>query len=214
MTPRIQTPSDGTLAVNRRQWCWGELDSGTGSGESMSMPHPTAIGGLESVVGVAVGPFAACAWSATGTSWCWGSISSDRGRWSPSPVEVIGVVSTTSVSVSEMGACALAASEAVCWGNNYLGQLSDPYDGGSNEWIPPTSFGPASQVSAGDDLTCFVDSSGTVNCQGGRRGNSRHPELTDLISCGPIHWQSFLLPFKLKADFDVHLRGRVGDIPG
>jgi hypothetical protein len=123
-------------------WCWGNnvddaLGVGPGAGAMSTTPVqvPLPDGGGQTY-DLAVGVDHNCIVRSDATLWCWGA--NDRGQLGDgtttsrdSPVQVVGLTSSSGVSVSPTGefTCANAigpsGSGVYCWGRNDRGQLGD-----------------------------------------------------------------------------------------
>ena len=112
----------------------GQLGDGTTT--PSIQPVPTATGTL-SFTGVATGGVSACALSAVGEAWCWGTNAAgevgDGGPTTvpasshyPTPIKVVGGHVFASLSVGWASACGITpAGETWCWGGNFYGGLGD-----------------------------------------------------------------------------------------
>ena len=112
--------------------CWGSnLSAELGRGSVGGYLLPGAVVGLPgAIAAVSAGNSTyACALTATGRVWCWGTFLVDRGQTTvgspqPSPVEVPMTATVTQVAVGDGHVCALATDHSVwCWGANDTGQL-------------------------------------------------------------------------------------------
>ena len=196
----ISAMSTHTCAVTTAggAWCWGrnvEGQLGDGTTTSANVLTPVQVSGLTSgVVDIGVGSSHSCALMATGGVKCWGRGANGRlGRGSqdesltPVDVAIAGapITDATQLSVGANHSCIVTTSKVVrCWGVNSAGQLGrgDTDDG----WVPNPAVvssvgGPALAdqvaVSAGQQHTCSVSSTGAVRCWGwnslGQLGNGQ-----------------------------------------
>ncbi len=155
--------------------CWGANAWGQiGSGAS-TFPTPAAIAGLTTVrsLGLSIPGNHACAVLDGGTVTCWGTDIDGQlanGNEIPSnvPVAIPGVTGAIAVAVGGDHTCALIdGGTAECWGYGALGQLGN----GANTGMVPTpapvqGLAGAVAIGAGQNDTCALLSSGTVECWG------------------------------------------------
>lgn len=171
-------------------YCWG------GNGEAQigsmntfdSVTLPTQVSGISDASSIDAGDTHTCAVHSDGTVSCWGSNyfgqlgngTSGVDKISYQPVKVHGLTDVTGVTAGLFHSCALHINGTVsCWGWNAAGQLgngirNEPPHYGSINWedeqspIPVQAVGisDAIALSAGDDFTCALLSSGTVSCWG------------------------------------------------
>ncbi len=155
--------------------CWGANAWGQiGSGAS-TFPTPAAIAGLTTVRSLGLGSPAnhACAVLDGGTVACWGTNIDGQlanGNQLPSnvPVAIPGVTGAIAVAVGGDHSCALIdGGTAECWGFGGDGQLGN----GSNTGLVPTpapvmGLTGAVAIGAGQNYTCALTSTGTVECWG------------------------------------------------
>ena len=172
--------------------CWGsEVPGllGRGSNAPASTPTPTRVSGIdERVTSLAMGSNSACAVTATGRVWCWGTNCYDAngppalcltggdggqfgqaGRnteWIPAPIEGLSG-HATAVSVGEGFACALLAGGTVeCWGAGDLGQTGNQ-DMSNLVPVPVSGLEHVTALSAGATSACAITAGGGVVCWGG-----------------------------------------------
>jgi alpha-tubulin suppressor-like RCC1 family protein len=172
-------------------YCWGYNSAGElGNGSTVSSDVPVAVHTSGALAGqafsqISAGTDYACALTTAGTAFCWGAdqwgqLGDASGTASDIPVAVdaSGVLAgkkLVRVSANESGysTCAVAAGgSAYCWGFNLFGQLGD----GSTTSSPvlPVAVDTSgvlagkslTQISAGYDETCAVDSAGHAYCWG------------------------------------------------
>jgi alpha-tubulin suppressor-like RCC1 family protein len=93
---------------------------------STSSTTPVAVPGLTNVTAISAAPgiqaWTTCALRSDGTVWCWGgnnggTIGNGTMNNAPSPVQLAGISTATSIYVGTNGACAVLADESLeCWG--------------------------------------------------------------------------------------------------
>ncbi|MEI8083411.1 MAG: Ig-like domain-containing protein, partial [Actinomycetes bacterium] len=155
--------------------CWGSSFGST----------PTAVSGVSGASRVATGDAHACAVEPTGTVKCWGrnalgqlgngsSLDSDTGT---TAFAVVGISNASDIVAQSNGSCAvLSTGRVVCWGDNISSQLGTASVSGSSP-VPWLASGVAglSQIAAGSNHSCVVQSGGGVICWGagsaGQLGN-------------------------------------------
>ena len=159
--------------------CWGYDTYGQLGNDTAltNQPMPVAVSGLESGVASLTAGFAhTCALTTSGAAKCWGrdaegQLGNDTAlTQQPTPVDVSGLSSgVASIAAGDYHTCAVTTSGAAkCWGYDAYGQLGD---GGSNTNqstpvdVSGLSSGVAS-ISAGDNHTCAVTTSGAAKCWG------------------------------------------------
>jgi len=153
-------------------------------------------------VSLSAGGYGACALKANATVWCWGNGNSlGNGVYAAraNPVQVEGVTSTVSqVSHGLWHSCMVSSTNSYCCGNNVQGQLGTGNNTYSSLPAQVTGFNPI-QISAGDEHTCGVGSTGAVYCWGkntyGQLGNntttnSNTPVLVSGLSTGVSNVQA------------------------
>ena len=163
---------DGTV------WCWGEDDDGAlGNGMFGDDSSPVQVTGLANVSAISAGERFTCAATAGG-AFCWGfdddgELGDGGGASKASPQLVPGVspLVPTMVAAGGAHACVAASTGAFCWGagdNGQLGNAAKPTistavavvgAGSGATWTP-------SQLTAGGQHTCAVDTTGKLRCWG------------------------------------------------
>ncbi len=167
--------------------CWGwNLYGQLGDGTNADHILPADVSGLaNNVSAISAGWYHACALMATGRLKCWGLNSAGQlGNGSTNnstvPVDVNTLTSGVyQVTTGWLHSCALTTGGgAKCWGMNINGALGDGTT--SNRLTPVDVSGLASGVSAisaGQNYTCALKSSGKAVCWGfnyyGQLGNNQ-----------------------------------------
>jgi hypothetical protein len=153
----------------------GQLGNGT---TTDSWNGAVTVSGLTGVIDIAAGNNHSCAIKSDGTVWCWGSDS--RGQLgndatlanSLTPVQAIGVVGATQVSVNYDLSCArLSTGSIMCWGYNYRGSVGNnttntvsPYQQATP--VTVSNITTATKVAVGSGHVCALLANGTVACWG------------------------------------------------
>jgi alpha-tubulin suppressor-like RCC1 family protein len=189
-----------------RAYCWGENDYGQlGDGSTADSAVPVAVVTTGVLAGKTLTQISAgggggldtCALDSAGAVYCWGAgLDGGLGDRStadssvPVAVDAAGALAgktITEISTGADGACALdSAGAAYCWGDNDYGELGDGNTLPSSVPVPVDHGGALAgktitQVSAGYEDTCALDSAGAAYCWGddyygelgdnGRNGN-------------------------------------------
>jgi len=176
------------LDFDGQAYCWGVNWSGQLGNDSYDdSPVPAAVdttGVLDgkTLVQISVGNYHTCALDSTGQAYCWGvnwsgQLGNDSYDDSPVPVtidtsDVLDGKTLTQISAGEYHTCALDSDGQVyCWGRNWEGQLGNNSTGASSVPIAVDTTGvldgkTLTQVSAGRDYTCVLDSDGQAYCWG------------------------------------------------
>ncbi len=159
--------------------CWGnDLDGQLGDGgTNTNQSTPVAVSGLGSgVTAIAGGRAHTCALTDAGAALCWGNNSDgqlgDNGvnADQPTPVAVSGLSSgIAAIAAGGTHSCAVtSAGAALCWGDDYDGQLGDSSDT-TDQSAPVAVSGLATGVaalSAGWNHTCALTNVGAILCWG------------------------------------------------
>jgi alpha-tubulin suppressor-like RCC1 family protein len=169
-------------------YCWGYGNYGQlGNGTFNNVSAPVAVTASGVLSGVtlsqiAVGFQHVCALSAAGTAYCWGydadgELGNNATANSNVPVAVStsGALAGQTLSSIEAGnyyTCVLSSTGAgYCWGYGNSGQLGNNATSSSSVPVAVTATGvlsgaTLSQLSAGQNSTCALDSPGTAYCWG------------------------------------------------
>jgi len=166
--------------------CWGKNDVGQLGNNSLTDSNTavsvvTGSGALTGATHISLShENSACALLSNGTVDCWGwngwgNIGSGT---SVTPIEVAtpvsGITTATQIVVGNGHACALLSSGNVqCWGNNANGELGNEATlPGANQLTPvnvtvsSVPLANVTQIAAGGNHTCALQSSGEVMCWG------------------------------------------------
>ena len=173
-------------------FCWGDDGNGylgTGTTSHLpesSVPVPTAVDTSGVLAGktltqISVGSDP-CALDTAGTAYCWGDNTygalgdgTTNSSSVPVAVDTSGLpagTTFTQISVGIYETCALdSAGSAYCWGYNAYGQLGDGNTSASSVPVAVDTSGvlagkTLTKISAGDDNTCALDSTGAAYCWG------------------------------------------------
>lgn len=155
--------------------CWGAMGGyGLGDGTTQDRLAPVDVVGLAGgAAAIAAGNTHTCALTGAGGVKCWGGNAGRLGDGTDQdsliPVDVLGLGSgVMAITAGGSQTCAVTnAGGAKCWGNNVSGALGDGTT--VNRRAPVDVTGLTSGVvalSAGDNHTCAVTSSGGVKCWG------------------------------------------------
>jgi alpha-tubulin suppressor-like RCC1 family protein len=156
--------------------CWGfNLGGELGNGTTINSSIPVTVAGLGSAVtAISAGWFHTCAVTVTGGAKCWGvnehgELGDDSYNSRSSAAAVSGLTSAvTAISAGYDDTCAVTTAGSVsCWGGNGFGQLGDGTMASSS--VPQNVSGLTSGVSVlstGQDDSCALMTTGTVQCWG------------------------------------------------
>jgi uncharacterized protein YjdB len=157
-----------SLTTDGALYCWGLNETGEarcGNG-GCSLTPVAAAGGLR-FVAMARGGVHTCGLMAGGAAYCWEFLD-----WSKSPVAVTGGLTFTSITAGGSHVCALTAEGvAYCWGSNHAGQLGAASPNDCDGLCSPSPIAVAgglrfTALSAGEEHTCGLTTSGSVYCWG------------------------------------------------
>jgi alpha-tubulin suppressor-like RCC1 family protein len=162
-------------------YCWGQARF-LGNGASTDALAPTVVAAGLRFTAVAAGTSHACGITADGAAWCWGSnqfgelgdgvigdVYAVGGAISRVPVAVKGGLRFQSIAAGSGFTCGVSTDgDALCWGNNHVGEL------GFGQFSPPQSTPRVvsgghgfTSVSAGAAATCAIAPGGKAMCWGG-----------------------------------------------
>jgi alpha-tubulin suppressor-like RCC1 family protein len=204
------------LSVNGNAYCWGDNFAGRlGDGTTSSFNVPVAVAapttGPENYSSISTSNGHTCVISLDNDAYCWGDNGSGRlgnGTTANSnvPVKVSDPIASSvtysSISAGYSHTCAVStANIAYCWGLNIAGQLGNTSNTDSS--IPVlVSAGVGitySNISAGNDFSCGIQSTGSAYCWGANgNGNlgdgsiapSNTPVLVSNPSAGAVQYSS------------------------
>jgi len=162
------------LLADRTVKCWGQ---GTlaqlGDGTSTNSLTPVTVTGLTQVTALSTDSGNNCALKSDGTIWCWGanssfgSLGSGSTTAQPSPVQVPGVTTATSVAVGPYHGCAsLSDGSAVCWGANTYGELGNASNTDSLVPVHVSNLSNVATVGISDYTSCATLTNNTLSCWG------------------------------------------------
>ena len=152
--------------------CWGNNTNdqlGTGGGHNAT---PLPVQDLENVTAITAGGSHTCAVEA-GQAYCWGynnrgqlGDGSTNNRSTPVAVSDELNAAVTDISGGSSHTCAVANSEAYCWGQGNGGQLG--YGSSSNSSVPVKVSGlpSARSVTAGSSHSCAISNGNLAYCWG------------------------------------------------
>ena len=158
--------------------CWGANGSGqlgigsVGAGGINDAPAPVPVQTTLTFTSISAGGYHACALTAAGAAWCWGSNDSGRlGNGSTTrstvPVAVSGGVAFQSLSAGGRHTCGVATSGTLyCWGDNSVGQVGDSTAVARRAPVAVKGGLTFTRVSAGGLTTCGIAIGGAAYCWG------------------------------------------------
>jgi alpha-tubulin suppressor-like RCC1 family protein len=163
-------------------FCWGRGDGGQlGDGKRTDSHEPVPVAGGLKFTALAATPAsnATCGLTSAGAAWCWGGNSNGNlgngTQWEGAEIPAPLMTSTKfiSISIGQISACGVSsAHDALCWGNNWYGQLGIGSAGGSggvaDSYSPVAVLGGLKfeQIATDGTHVCAMQSDGTVYCWG------------------------------------------------
>ena len=194
-------------------YCWSE-----------SSPTPQKVTGLltgETIVGISIGDYEACAISDDGKLFCW-SYYWQGGRPQDIPIQVTGALAgknVTEVGVGYYNTCAIADGQIYCWGTDSYGNLGNGaglsygnYSSGVSTTTPtlvtstylPSGYQAVKLAKTGGITTqmCAILTAGQLYCWGGNRNS----ELGLNIGVYATSWWSTHYP-SVSAPYPVYNGG-------
>lgn len=161
-------------------YCWGQRYSGGSS-------TPVAIASVPALTDITTNVSRSCGLTSAGAAYCWSGSGSDSAS---RPVAVPGNLTFASLSAGWVHVCGVTTGgTAYCWGRNDFGQLGTGDSIATDSPTTPVAVAGGltfAMVSAGDELTCGVTTSGAAYCWGddtyGELGNGS----TTWGSNGPV----------------------------
>jgi len=165
------------LLVGGSVECWGDNVTGQlGDGTNVSRPTPGAVSGLGvPVSSVASGFDHTCAVTTGGDAFCWGDnffgqLGDDGASIETNvPTAVIGVAGNAAgIAAGGFHTCLwTTAGVALCWGDNFYGQVGNHvFVDHLIATVVPSLGGAVQELDAGDSFTCAVLDSGDLKCWG------------------------------------------------
>jgi alpha-tubulin suppressor-like RCC1 family protein/uncharacterized protein YjdB len=148
-------------------YCWGRNLGGIlGIGNTVELVStPTRVSNDPGFVSIRSGVYSTCALTATGTPWCWGTVTDDHAITVPSAVT--GAPAFSRLAVGSNHVCGIAMDRRLyCWGDNTYGQLGDGSTG-SKPGATLVSGGLTWRaIAAGMGHTCGVTTDSRTFCWG------------------------------------------------
>jgi alpha-tubulin suppressor-like RCC1 family protein len=175
-------------------YCWGHNAYGQLGNGSTTSPQTTATAVTTSGVlsgktlsQLSAGQYFMCTVGTGGAIFCWGANGSGR-LGNPSTTanssvpEAVTAPRATTIAAGYRHSCAIRAGLAYCWGDNTVGDLGRGTTGGTSN-VPGAvstsgvlSGKTLTQIEAGQDFTCALDTAGAAYCWGfnayGQLGNN------------------------------------------
>jgi alpha-tubulin suppressor-like RCC1 family protein len=167
------------LTTEGLAYCWGNNERGQlgngDSGENHKSSAPVPVAGGITFTSIAAGEEFACALTAAGRAYCWGTNSygqlgngdSGPGHISSGPVAVKGKLRFASIAAGGLHTCAVTTSgKTYCWGYNNRGQLGN--DSSADSPVPVAVVGrhAFAALSLGTISSCALTTSGKAYCWG------------------------------------------------
>ncbi|MCA8838163.1 MAG: hypothetical protein K8963_09965, partial [Proteobacteria bacterium] len=173
---QVSAGYEHTCAVNAagELYCWGNGTNGRlGTGNANASNVPARVGNVANWAQVSAGDTHTCAVNTSGELYCWGNgtnghLGTGNENSSNVPARVGNVANWAQVSAGGQHACAVnTPGELYCWGVNDLGRIGIA-DGSAITNLPIRVGDVANwaQVSAGNEHTCAVNTTGELYCWG------------------------------------------------
>lgn len=190
------------ITTSNQAYCWGDNQTGQlGDGGEADAPTPVLVSGGHSWLQLDAGTAHTCGVTTSNDAWCWGDGADGRLGTGTNdstnvPVAVAGGRKWASISAGNTHSCGVArGGAAYCWGTDAAGQLGDGA-GDSSTPTPVLVAGNRSwkSVSAGEEYTCAVASTGEGFCWGsdsaGQAGNgAAAASFTPSLVSGGHSWR-------------------------
>ncbi|MBM4412460.1 MAG: hypothetical protein FJ040_03295 [Chloroflexi bacterium] len=184
-------------------WCWGSNQyAQIGIGEAgPGISIPTQVPGIENAIAIGLGDHHTCAVLSDRTVWCWGWTNFGQAGGETigeqaiilKPQRVSGLSDIVQLEVGGNHSCALTQSaEAICWGDNFNGQLGNGSTDEPIRVVPRIVSGGNRffRLAAGGAHTCGLVQDGDVLCWGwnklGQVGNGSYGVTTDVVLPSPV----------------------------
>jgi hypothetical protein len=187
-TPRVDDGGDPTSEA----YCWGDntrgqLGVGTPTAQTSRSTTPLKVQGNLDFLHIAAGGQFACGITKDGFTYCWGDetygqVGRGRGDYAGIPTQLFITLpgqsamplTLVSISAGATHACGIdSAGRAICWGDNFNGQIGDGTAGTGittdpNQVKLPTAVPGYSwfRLEAGGSHTCGVTSAARTYCWG------------------------------------------------
>ena len=156
-------------------YCWGHNSYGElGDGTTNTSLTPVLVTGGYTWAMVSAGDSTTCGVTNAGAAYCWGTgAQGKRGDGTTgnvsSPTLVSGGLTWSTVSVGTSHTCGVTTGGAAyCWGRDLEGELGNAaMNAGSNVPVAVVGNLTWSKISAAENISCGVTTSGTGYCWGG-----------------------------------------------
>lgn len=170
-------------------FCWGDRASYFGTADT---EVPTVVPGGPALAKIFAGVTHTCGLTAEGAAWCWGKntfgrLGNNSVRDPTAAVAVSGGHVFTDLALGLFHTCGVDEEGDVwCWGDNEKGQLAKPTSEYSASPSPLlVASGDFRKVSAGDNYTCGLKTSGELVCWGTMAAGQTFPPAT-LATATPV----------------------------
>jgi alpha-tubulin suppressor-like RCC1 family protein len=204
----IEAGEEYSLALlsNGTVMAWGNNERGQlGTGGKANKNRPTEVKGLTGVKAISAGGQFSMALLDNGTVMAWGDdehgelgnqaflegLSENReqeGEYSPSPLAVEDLTGVTAIAAGRTHALALLAGGTVeAWGNDAEGELGNAaIEAQADRPVPVSAITGATSITAGDQESAALLSTGTIEAWGGNSSGSLGDGVTGAPSDVPI----------------------------